>query len=73
MLVLSRRPGQGIKIGEDIEVVIMDSHSGRIRVGIQAPPEVLILRTELEKKNDGISKRIRGSQSRSGVHPEANL
>ena len=50
MLVLSRKETQTIKIGDDIEVTLVRVSGDRVRVGIQAPPELLILRGELEQK-----------------------
>lgn len=50
MLVLTRKLGQSILIGKDIKVCILKSRGGQVQVGIKAPKEVVILRTELEKK-----------------------
>jgi carbon storage regulator len=47
MLVLTRRQGQGILIGPDIEVVVLDTDGGHVRVGIRAPRSVSVLRREL--------------------------
>jgi carbon storage regulator len=47
MLVLSRRPGEALLIGQGIRVVILSVEGERVRVGIEAPREVLVLRAEL--------------------------
>jgi len=47
MLVLSRNIGETIHIGENIEVQILGIARGQIRVGITAPREIQIVRTEL--------------------------
>jgi len=48
MLALSRKVGESILISESIRVtVVQSSGSGRIRLGIEAPPEVIVLREEL--------------------------
>lgn len=47
MLVLSRKVGESITLGRNIEVTILENHSGEIKLGIKAPKEVLILRTEI--------------------------
>lgn len=47
MLVLSRKPGETIKIGDDIEIRILEVKGDTIRVGINAPKTVDILRGEL--------------------------
>ena len=52
MLVLSRRESQWIKLGDGITVTVVRVTGDRVRLGIQAPPEVLILRGELERDPD---------------------
>lgn len=47
MLVLTRKPGQKIVIGDDIEVTILDVRGEGIRVGITAPRDVRIRREEV--------------------------
>lgn len=47
MLVLSRNIGETIKIGDNIEVQILGITRGHIRVGISAPREIQIMRSEL--------------------------
>lgn len=47
MLILSRRTGEAIRIGEDIRVVVMATGDGGVRLGIDAPADVTILREEL--------------------------
>ncbi len=49
MLVLSRKVGESILIDESIRVTVVQSANGRIRLGIDAPPEVTVLREELTK------------------------
>ena len=47
MLVLSRKPGQLIRIGSDVEVVVLGIRGERVRVGLTAPSEVRIHRQEV--------------------------
>lgn len=47
MLVLSRRPGESIAIGDGIHVTIVEVSGDRVKVGIEAPQHVVILRQEL--------------------------
>jgi carbon storage regulator len=49
MLVLSRKVGESILIGESIRVTVVQANNGNIRLGIDAPPEVIVLREELTK------------------------
>lgn len=56
MLVLTRKQGQRVVIGGNIEVVVLESHGDRVRLGFVAPNEVPIHREE-------IHHRISGSRS----------
>lgn len=47
MLVLSRKIGETLIIGDNIHVQILDVNRGQIRIGIDAPKEVNIVRSEL--------------------------
>ena len=47
MLVLSRRINESIKIGRDITITIVKLTKGRVRIGIDAPPDFVVLRTEV--------------------------
>jgi len=47
MLVLSRKVGEKIRIGENIVLTIVRMQGDKVRVGIEAPPDVIVLRDEL--------------------------
>lgn len=47
MLILTRREGESIIIGEDVVVTILEIEGGTTKVGIDAPEAVQILRDEL--------------------------
>jgi carbon storage regulator len=47
MLVLSRKPGEGIVIGENIQLTVVTVRGGYVRLGFTAPADVLIRREEL--------------------------
>lgn len=47
MLVLSRKPGERLWIGDQIAVTILDVSGRSVRVGIEAPSEIQIVREEL--------------------------
>ncbi len=47
MLVLSRKPGEKIVIGNGITITVVGLTSNQVRVGIDAPEQVRILRAEL--------------------------
>jgi len=52
MLVLTRKLDEQIKIGDDITITIIKLRNNQIRIGIEAPKEVRVLRGELEAKSD---------------------
>ncbi len=58
MLVLSRKESEKIKLGDEIVLTIVRVTGDRVRLGIEAPPEMLILREELEPGNDGEVKAV---------------
>ncbi len=47
MLVLSRREGERIRIGKDVVITVVRISSHGVRIGIEAPPELPVVRQEL--------------------------
>ncbi len=47
MLVLSRKPGEKICLGSDIVVTVLEIKGRQVRIGIEAPERVSIVRAEL--------------------------
>ena len=62
MLVLSRKVAESILITECIRVTVVQAANGRIRLGIDAPPEVKVLREELTRS----CFHLRSSPSKNG-------
>lgn len=55
MLILTRKQGESITIGDDIKVTILDVKGKYVRVGIEAPRELAVHRQEISpvgKEND---------------------
>ena len=50
MLILTRKTGETIRIGDDIKVTILEDDRGSVRVGIDAPREVSVHREEVYQK-----------------------
>ena len=50
MLVLSRKIGERIWIGDDIAVTVVRITGGGVRIGIEAPSEMPVVREELKRK-----------------------
>jgi carbon storage regulator len=57
MLALTRKLGESIKIGQDITVTVTSIGGNRVRLGIDAPRDVLILRTEVQERINGLDER----------------
>jgi carbon storage regulator len=49
MLVIRRRAGEAIMIGDGIEVEILEVGAGRVKLGVSAPKNVRVLRKEVEQ------------------------
>jgi carbon storage regulator len=47
MLVLTRKPGESLMIGDDIEITVLRVGDGRVRIGIRAPRDVRLFRKEI--------------------------
>ncbi len=50
MLVLTRRPGESIVIGNNIRLTVIALGPGRVKLGVEAPPEVRVDRAEIHAK-----------------------
>ena len=48
MLILQRKAGESLLIGEEIEISVLSVEAGRVRLAIEAPRNVSILRSELK-------------------------
>ena len=51
-LVLTRRLNESIMIGDDIEISVADIAKGKVKIKIQAPDDIVILRKELYEDED---------------------
>ncbi len=50
MLILTRKSGEGLFIGDDIRITILEIRGKQIRLGIEAPPSVVVLREEIYRR-----------------------
>lgn len=50
MLILTRRVGETLVIGPDIQVTVLRVKGNQVRIGIKAPPEVIVDREEIHIK-----------------------
>ncbi|MDQ6957357.1 MAG: carbon storage regulator CsrA [Mariprofundaceae bacterium] len=60
MLILTRKTGETITIGDNVQIQVLSVKGGQVRIGIDAPREVLVNREEvferLSVENNGVLK-----------------
>lgn len=61
MLVLSRKAGESLVIGENIHITVTQIGKGRVRIGIDAPKDVHVRRTELLELDEPVTPRLQVS------------
>ena len=72
MLVLSRKANEQILIGDDIKITLVRIRGGSVRIGIDAPREVRVVRSEL-KSFDSVSTSAKSrSSSKDGTNLEVD-
>lgn len=52
MLILSRKPGQEVLVGDDIVIAVLGIKGNQVRIGFKAPRHINIRRSELAEKID---------------------
>ncbi|HAN98177.1 MAG TPA: hypothetical protein DCQ98_12425 [Planctomycetaceae bacterium] len=72
MLVLTRKSGESIRIGDGISITVVDLGKGRVKIGIDAPPEVAIRRGELEPVADARPRPMAARSPSEGSRGEAD-
>jgi carbon storage regulator len=53
MLILTRKAGETILIGENISVTVVEIRGRQVRLGIDAPADILVLREEMKLHEQG--------------------
>ena len=69
MLVLTRRPGESIVVGENIVITVIEIKGGQVRIGIDAPRNVDVYREEIyeQVKQENLSAIANVEQIRQAV------
>ena len=50
MLILTRRAGETIRIGADVEVTVIAINASQVRIGVKAPRDVIVDREEIAER-----------------------
>jgi carbon storage regulator len=67
MLVLSRKESQRIRLGDSIVITVVRVAGDKVRLGIEAPRDMLVLRDELEPHAGGPAARLVPAEMGAGV------
>lgn len=68
MLVLSRKTGEKLLIGDDIEVIVLRTNGNQVRIGIVAPKNVEVHREEVYRR---IHEEIQETVIENPEHPDS--
>lgn len=66
MLVLTRRPGESIVIGNEVVVTVLEVRGDQIRVGVDAPRSIQVHREEVYREVQRENERAASSAARAG-------
>ena len=68
MLVLSRKLTESIQLGDNIVVTVLELLSNKVRIGIQAPKGISILRSELQRHDSNSTESLRSPLSIAAIY-----
>ena len=72
MLILTRKPGEKIRIGDDIVIHVVDIGKGNARIGIEAPKDVSIMREEVVERIQN-ENRVAANRNKNTLVQAASL
>ena len=72
MLVLTRKTDEQIMIGDDIKITLIRVRGNTVRLGIEAPRDVRIMRGELEPHEESGDEDARQDREEAFAHPTAS-
>ena len=65
MLILTRKFGENIRIGDKIKIIILDVKGGQVKLGIDAPPNVAVHREEIYERIREENRRASGISAKA--------
>lgn len=72
MLILSRKSGESLMIGDDIVVTVLDANLRQVRIGISAPQEISVHREEIYLRVAAERHQNMDSSSQTSGHFQTN-
>ncbi len=67
MLVLTRKLGENIRIGDSVKITVLEVRSGQVKLGIEAPPEVKVHREEIYARIQEENRRAQNWKPEAGA------
>src|SRR6185295_10408845 len=71
MLLLTRKLGENIRIGDDVKITIVEVKGNHVKLGIDAPPSVKVHREEIYERIQQENRRAQALHAGGGVSPAA--
>jgi len=65
MLILTRKFGENIRIGDKIKIIILDVKGGQVKLGIDAPPNIAVHREEIYERIREENRRATGISAKA--------
>ena len=70
MLLLTRKLGENIRIGDDVKITIVEVKGNHVKLGIDAPPSVKVHREEIYERIQAENRRAREAEAQNGGAPK---
>ena len=72
MLILTRKPGESIVVGNSVRITVIESSPGLVRLGFEAPAEVSIYRDEIHREIVAANRSAIGKPASPGPKDGGN-
>jgi len=73
MLILTRRAGEALRIGDEIEVMVMAVNGSQVRLGINAPREIAVDREEIAERKRRDRESLEFAHAAPRPEPDSRL